>query len=202
MAFTVSDKVVTKCKEFDVELRSGAQFGSDGRTSIAVEAPACIKPGLFDFDLVGGFTYLGDHQAFQGSFYRNVNVIGRFCSFAGRVNIGAQEHPTDWLSPHIIFYGGCAWSPADDFRDRNRALTDHTINSYGHWVSKIQPVEIGNDVWIGEGAFIRQGVKIGDGAIVGAHAVVTKDVPPYAIVGGRQQRSFDIASRRRLLRNC
>jgi virginiamycin A acetyltransferase len=45
-------------------------------------------------------------------------------------------------------------------------------------------IVIGNDVWIGYHATIMQGVTIGDGAIVGARAVVTKDVPPYAIVGG------------------
>ena len=45
-------------------------------------------------------------------------------------------------------------------------------------------IEIGNDVWLGYRATIMAGVKIGHGAIVGSHAVVTKDVPPYAIVGG------------------
>ena len=43
---------------------------------------------------------------------------------------------------------------------------------------------VGNDVWIGHGAFISSGIKIGDGAVIGAKSVVTKDVPPYAIVGG------------------
>ena len=43
---------------------------------------------------------------------------------------------------------------------------------------------IGNDVWIGFEAVILAGVTIGDGAIIGARAVVTKDVPPYTIVGG------------------
>ena len=43
---------------------------------------------------------------------------------------------------------------------------------------------VGNDVWIGFEAVILAGVKIGDGAIIGARAVVTKDVPPYTIVGG------------------
>ena len=45
-------------------------------------------------------------------------------------------------------------------------------------------IEIGNDVWIGDSAIIMDGVKIGDGSIIAAGAVVTKDVPPYAIVGG------------------
>lgn len=43
---------------------------------------------------------------------------------------------------------------------------------------------IGNDVWIGYDAIIMPGVKIGDGAIIGTRAVVTKDIPPYTIVGG------------------
>ena len=45
-------------------------------------------------------------------------------------------------------------------------------------------ITIGNDVWIGYGAVILSGVTIGDGAIIGARAVVTRDVPPYTIVGG------------------
>lgn len=43
---------------------------------------------------------------------------------------------------------------------------------------------IGNDVWIGYEAVVMSGVKIGDGAIIGTRAVITKDVPPYTIVGG------------------
>ena len=48
----------------------------------------------------------------------------------------------------------------------------------------IKPVIIGNDVWIGDGVWIKNGITIGDGAILDARAVVTKDVPPYAIVAG------------------
>jgi hypothetical protein len=47
-----------------------------------------------------------------------------------------------------------------------------------------KPVMIGNDVWIGHGAFIMPGVTIGDGAVIGAMSVVTKDVPPYGVVVG------------------
>lgn len=45
-------------------------------------------------------------------------------------------------------------------------------------------IVVGNDVWIGYEAVILSGVKIGDGAIIGARALVTKDVPPYSVVGG------------------
>lgn len=61
---------------------------------------------------------------------------------------------------------------------------------------------IGNDVWIGFEAVIMAGVHIGDGAIIGARAVVTKDVPPYTIVGGVPAREirkrFDVATVERL----
>lgn len=47
-----------------------------------------------------------------------------------------------------------------------------------------KPVRVGNNVWIGYGACILRGVTVGDGAVIGTNAVVTKDVPPGAIVGG------------------
>ena len=48
----------------------------------------------------------------------------------------------------------------------------------------LPPIEVGDDVWIGYRAMIMPGVKIGNGAVIAAGAVVTKDVPNYAIVGG------------------
>ena len=49
---------------------------------------------------------------------------------------------------------------------------------------KFVPVNIGNDVWIGANSCIRAGVTIGDGCIIGANAVVTRDIPPYAVAVG------------------
>jgi virginiamycin A acetyltransferase len=62
---------------------------------------------------------------------------------------------------------------------------------------------VGNDVWIGYGSTVMPGVTIGDGAIVGSCSVVTKDVPPYAIVGGNPAKviryRFDEVTIARLL---
>jgi acetyltransferase-like isoleucine patch superfamily enzyme len=186
VVFTVSEKVRTKCLEFDVVIQPGAQFGHEGATSIAVEGPAAIWPGTFDIDLLAGFSYLGDLQPTQGSFIRHVNLIGRFCSIASRVSIGAPEHPTGWVSTNSVFYGGRRdWRAAREFRERNHQLSELAGQRFCAEVDKAHPqVQIGNDVWIGEGAFIRRGITIGDGAIIASDAVVTKDVPPYAIVGG------------------
>ncbi len=64
----------------------------------------------------------------------------------------------------------------------NFERTDIPMQMQG--VAKCAPVKIGNDVWIGRRVIIMQGIEIGDGAIIGANAIVTHDVPPYAVVGG------------------
>lgn len=113
---------------------------------------------------IGKYTYIGNHTTLV-----HVN-IGNFCSVANECHIGMGTHTLAHLSTSPIFTEknngtGYSW------------VRDSAINPY-------KRVEIGNDVWIGFRAIILGGIKIGDGAVIGAGAVVTKDVPPYAIVGG------------------
>lgn len=98
-------------------------------------------------------------------------IIGRFSVIAREVYVGVGAHPTNYLSAHSIFYKNNPWG------------------FHPEWVKEIDYDEspichIGNDVWIGTRAIIMDGVNIGDGAIVASGAVVTKDVPPFAVVGG------------------
>lgn len=96
--------------------------------------------------------------------------IGNFTSIAEDVTILlGGNHRTDWVTTYPFPALPEAWPEAS------------TIT--GHPQSK-GDVVIGNDVWIGFGVTILSGVTIGDGAVVAAKSVVTKDVPPYAIVGG------------------
>lgn len=67
-------------------------------------------------------------------------------------------------------------------RNHRYARTDIPMMEQGF--EKERPVTIGNDVWIGDRVLILPGVTVGDGSIIAAGAVVTKDVPPYTIVGG------------------
>lgn len=99
-------------------------------------------------------------------------IIGRFCSIAcgAKFIFTSANHTMKSLStyPFPIFFEEWGLDIAN--------VTDA-------WDNK-GDIVIGNDVWIGYDAVILSGVTIGDGAIIGARAVVTKDVPPYTIVGG------------------
>lgn len=110
-------------------------------------------------------SYIGKNSMVQNA------SIGSFCSIANDVFIGLGAHPIAHFSTSPLFY-----RVANTF---NLKLIDEDYE-----FSEYRPIEIGNDVWIGARAIILDGVKIGDGAIVAANAVVTQDVPPYAIVGG------------------
>lgn len=99
--------------------------------------------------------------------------VGKFCSIARNCEIGAANHPSNWLSTHTFQYHKSYFPRLPEYIDlKRKSWRSHT------------PTEIGNDVWIGSKSVILAGVKIGDGAIVAAGAVVTKDIPAYAIAGG------------------
>lgn len=103
---------------------------------------------------------------------RDKLVIGKFCSIAcgAKFIFNSANHTLSSLStyPFPIFFE--EWNL--DVKDITKA-----------WDNK-GDIVIGNDVWIGYEAVIMAGVTIGDGAVIGTRAVVTKDVPPYTIVGG------------------
>lgn len=119
-------------------------------------------------------------------------IIGKFCSIAcgAKFLFTSANHKMSSLStyPFPIFYE--EWGL--DAKDICNA-----------WDNKGNII-IGNDVWIGYEAVIMAGVTIGDGAIIGTRAVVTKDVPPYTIVGGvpakHIRKRFDDATVERLIK--
>lgn len=124
-----------------------------------------VSAGAFVFNVeVAGYSYIGSASKVQNA------KIGKFCSIAPEVRIGLGRHPTHFVSTYPGLYsssasGGVSFGANHDFEE-------------------YLPIKIGNDVYIGARAMIMDGVRVGDGAVVAAGAVVTKDVPPYAIVGG------------------
>lgn len=95
--------------------------------------------------------------------------IGSFCSIASRVAIGGVAHPMEFVSTSPVFL-----SHKDSVKAK---FARHD------YLPEVRTT-IGNDVWIGEGAYIKAGVRIGHGAVIGMGSVVTRNVPPYAVVAG------------------
>ncbi|AUX76422.1 CatB-related O-acetyltransferase [Sinorhizobium fredii] len=135
---------------------------------LTFESPVNLMSPVSEPTTIGAYSYIGPSGEICGA------EIGRFCSIAPRVIIGPFDHPTDWISNHPFQFGRSRkfnfWPEASEFR-------------FQKLETKPRPV-IGHDVWIGDGAVITRGVRIGNGAVVAANAVVTRDVPPYAVVGG------------------
>ena len=104
-------------------------------------------------------------------------TIGKFCSIAAFARINPGNHPHWKAAQHHFLYRSAAYGMGDDDAD------------FFAW-RKAHPVTIGHDVWIGHGVTVLPGVTVGTGAILGAGAVVTKDVPPYTIVGGVAARTI------------
>jgi acetyltransferase-like isoleucine patch superfamily enzyme len=107
--------------------------------------------------------------------------LGRYCSIAGGVEFIQSEHPTDWVTSSPFSYSPLGLMGMRDYL-LAQGLTSFLLHPAAEFLAK--PVIIGHDVWIGQRATLKSGIKIGDGAIVAAQAMVTDDVPPYAIVGG------------------
>lgn len=104
--------------------------------------------------------------------------IGRYCSIGPNIIVPGPRHPVERFTTSPLTYG------------RNSQLFRAYFQAEGitDWEfldnpQKPDPV-IGNDVWIGKNTALMPGITIGDGAVVASNAVVTKDVPAYAIVGG------------------
>ncbi len=107
-------------------------------------------------------TYVGNYCYF-GRFATVTEArIGNYCSIAPFVTIGPGEHPIDRVSTSAAMLKACG---------EQYSLTE-------------KETVIGNDVWIGLNAVILRGVHVGNGAVIAAGAVVNRDVPDYAIVGG------------------
>jgi acetyltransferase-like isoleucine patch superfamily enzyme len=119
---------------------------------------------------LGAFSY-----AVSGYYYGA--SIGRYTSIGETVQVGRGSHPVSFASTSPAFYE----RHTEVFQLAFPEASDYQINAP---YRSSKPTVIGNDVYIGHGAFLMQGITVGDGAVIGAHSVVTKDVPPYSVVAG------------------
>jgi acetyltransferase-like isoleucine patch superfamily enzyme len=118
---------------------------------------------------IGSYTYADGPVDFIVSNPDEKISIGKFCSIAPKVTIfGGGEHFINRTTTYPLRF-------VFNYSPEMNCNEDATTKGQ---------TQIGNDVWVGRGATILSGVKIGDGAVIGAEAVVTRDVPAYAVVAG------------------
>lgn len=136
--------------------------------------------------IIGDYTYYDDSDDPTGFEHNNVLfnypefgdrlIIGKFCAIASGTKfiMCAANHRISSITTYPFNVFGGVWK---------EKTPDH--------LSQLPfkgDIIVGNDVWIGRESRIMPGVKIGDGSIVGAYSVVTKDVPPYSVIGGNPAR--------------
>lgn len=109
----------------------------------------------------------------SGASIHNLN-LGRFSGIGANFVCASPEHRMDWIGSSSVFLKEYTWANSQDHY--------HIPRSKAGFV--IQQVTIGSDVWVGRDVYVKGGITIGDGAVIAAKSVVTKDVAPYAIVGG------------------
>ncbi|VVE65041.1 acetyltransferase [Pandoraea anapnoica] len=147
------------------------------------EVPEIDPTSLVRDSDFGRFTYLGPNSAVRASTIGDYGYamgsnqiahahIGKFVNIATGVRINPSNHPMWRATLHHFTY-----------RSRSYGMSLDDDAEIFDWRAQ-DAIAIGPDVWIGHNAIIMPGVSIGTGAAIGSGAVVTKDVPPYAIVVG------------------
>lgn len=114
---------------------------------------------------IGDYTFINENTRIDF----NCKSVGKYCSISHGVKLGLGSHPLNLLSTSPVFYSKSRKVVRNDTYDE--------ISDKGY-------SRIGNDVLIGANALILAGITVHDGAVIAAGSVVTKDVPPYAIVAG------------------
>lgn len=151
-------RTIKKHKTLRIGYMSFCYNSNFGKNNIIYDSTIVVNSKIDDYTYIGGDCKI-----------QNAN-IGKFCSIGPEVRIGVGIHPLHFKSTYPGFYTNSEYY---------RVKKEYTFDG-----EEYKKVEIGNDVWVGTRATILDGVKIGNGAVIAAGAVVTKDVPDYAIVGG------------------
>lgn len=144
--------------------------------SSTFEGMSMIHYGTSFHGTLGFGSYIGQHSEISAD-------IGRFTSIGGNVKVITGTHP--YLAPFVSTSPCFVVQNAGGVQNGGSFSNKDVFKEYRFIDEKRRiGVKIGNDCWICDNALIVGGVTIGDGAVVLANAVVTKDVPPYAIIGG------------------
>ena len=147
------------------------EYGTQVAINATFEGKNKLSHHAFFNGKLGFASYIGAHSVIVGK-------IGKYCSIADRVTFLSATHPVEnFVSTHPSFY---SIRKQSGFSYTEEQLFDELPTLDGSKYS----IEVGNDVYIGYGVTVIGPCRIGNGAVVAAGAVVTNDVPEFAIVGG------------------
>jgi len=181
MKFRTSPRVIDAFTKFKIFFgRTANRFGPDD----TIEMPLCpdLEP-YASFPAGNTLCAMGAFSYAESPLPADLQV-GRYCSIALGLDVFRDRHPMEWLSTSSITYDFDASGGYRAF------ATAHADFNGGHFSAQFPPnhvsaaPEIEHDVWIGQHVQLARGITIGTGAVIAAGAVVTKDIPPYAIAGG------------------
>lgn len=160
------------------------------KRSITIEGPCGFYGGPYGpnaWTANGGLCTMGG-ASYSHSPLPEGLIVGRYCSIGKGLRFLDFSHPTEWVSSSVAFFkpsGVNSSSSLAELCDRLSIQQNGTAArlNFDPRSGKEYPV-LGNDIWIGENVTIALGVNIGNGAVLAANSLVTRHVPPYAIVGG------------------
>jgi acetyltransferase-like isoleucine patch superfamily enzyme len=162
----IKHSIVSGTRDLENRLRYQSAIIEDGcglTVDCTIGSNTEIQKGsIINHTQVGSYSYCGRNCLIQNA------IVGNYCSISHDVIIGLGAHPMFLFSTAPVFY-------KDDVLN---------IRAQKAQFSEYETITIGSDVWIGARAIVKDGVRIGHGAVIAAAAVVTKDVPDYAIVAG------------------
>lgn len=160
------------------------------RRKISIEGPCGFYGGLYGpnaWTADGGLCTMGAASYSHSPLPESV-VVGRYCSIGKGLSFLDFSHPTKWLSSSVAFFRPLnvrSTSALSTLVDRlgKEKIGDFQRHDFDPKQGLSYPI-IEHDVWIGERVSLGMGIRIGTGAVIAAGSVVTRDVPPYAVVAG------------------
>lgn len=174
---TFLTRIANRMRKWQVSRGRHIQFGKGsfiGYSSVFEGRNSLGNNSVFISSSLGYASYIGGESRFSRT------QIGRYCSIGPNVECIFGRHPSHtFVSTHPAFFSinhsiGLSYVQEQRFQEHPEPLDEEGKCT----------IRIGNDVWIGANVAILDGITVGDGAIIAANALVTKDVPPYTIVGG------------------